>query len=193
VDSEIFERDIKYIHFLQGVDLKLQGYVVVDLTGDVNSRKSTTCFVHTLGGTTVCWTSKLQKIVTLSTTEDEYVVVIETGKEMVWLQGFLDELGKKDEKGILHSDSQSAIVLAKNSAYHSRTKHIQLRYHFICSLLESEQLTLEKIRGTKNLVDILTKCVLIEKLRLCSLLSFSWSTTLRIGGGDVLRRFAFGT
>jgi hypothetical protein len=43
---------------------------------------------------------------------------------MVWLQGFLNELGKKDDKGILYSDSQSAIFLAKNSAHHSRMKHI---------------------------------------------------------------------
>jgi hypothetical protein len=151
-----------------GADLKLQGYVDADLAGDVDSRKSTTGFVYTLGGTAVCWTSRLQKIVALSTTEAEYVAVTEAGKEMVWLQGFLDELGRKNEKGILHSDSQSAIFLAKNPAYHSRTKHIQLRYHFIRSLLESEQLLLEKIRGTENLADMLTKGVTIEKLKLCT-------------------------
>jgi hypothetical protein len=72
----------------------------------------------------VCWVSKLQKIVATSTTEAEYVAVTEAGKEMVWLYSFLDELGKKNEKGVLHSDSQSAIFLAKNPAYHSRTKHI---------------------------------------------------------------------
>jgi hypothetical protein len=151
-----------------GADLKLQGYVDADLAGDVDSRKSTTGFVYTLGGTAVCWTSRLQKIVALSTTEAEYVAVTEAGKEMVWLQGFLDELGRKNEKGILHSDSQSAIFLAKNPAYHSRTKHIQLRYHFIRSLLESEQLLLEKICGTENPADMLTKGVTIEKLKLCT-------------------------
>ena len=76
-----------------------------DLAGDVDSRKSTTGFVYTLEGIAVCWTSRLQKIVALSTTEAEYVAVTEAGKEMVWLQGFLDELGKKNEKGVLHSDS----------------------------------------------------------------------------------------
>jgi hypothetical protein len=110
-----------------GADLKLQGYVDADLAGDVDSRKSTTGFVYTLGGTAVCWASKLQKIVAISTIEAEYVALTEAGKEMVWLQSFLDELGKKNEMGILHSDSQSAIFLAKNPAYHSRTKHIQLR------------------------------------------------------------------
>jgi hypothetical protein len=122
-----------------GVDMKLQGSVDVDLAGDVDSKKSTTGFVYTLGGTAVCWASKLQKIVALSTTIAEYSAVIEARKEVVWLQGFLDELGK-DEKGVLHNDSQSAIFLAKNPAYHSRTKHIQLRYHFIRSLLQSKQL-----------------------------------------------------
>ena len=94
------------------------------------------------------------------------MVVVEVGKEMVWQQGFLDKLGKKNEKGILHSDSQRAIFLAKNPAYHSRSKHMQLRYHFIRSLLENEQLLLEKIHGTENPTDMLTKGVTIEKLKL---------------------------
>jgi hypothetical protein len=109
-----------------------------------------------------------KKIVALSTTEAEYVAVTEAEKEMVWLKGFLDELGKKNEKSVLHSDSQSAIFLAKNPAYHSKTKHIQLRYHFIRSLLESEQLILQKIRGTENPTDMFTKCVTVEKLKLCA-------------------------
>jgi hypothetical protein len=84
----------------------------------------------------VGWASKLQKIFAISKIEAEYVVITEVEKEIL-LQSFLDELGKKDEKGVLHSDSQSAIFPVKNPAYHSRTKHIQLRYHFIRSLLEN--------------------------------------------------------
>ncbi|RVW39706.1 Retrovirus-related Pol polyprotein from transposon TNT 1-94 [Vitis vinifera] len=75
--------------------LKLQGYVDADFTGDIDSRKSTTRFVFTLGGTAISWASNLQKIVTLSTTEAEYVAATEVGKEMIWLYGFLDELDKK--------------------------------------------------------------------------------------------------
>lgn len=115
----------------------------------------------------MCWDSKLQRTVSLSTTEAEYVAVTEAGKEMVWLQGFLDELGKKDEKGVQHIDSQSAIFLAKNLMYHSRKKHIQLRYHFIRFLLESEQLILEKICGSENPTKRLEKYVTIEKLKPC--------------------------
>jgi hypothetical protein len=82
---------------------------------------------------------------------------------------FPGKLGKKDKKGVLHSDSQSAIFLAKNPVYHSRMKHIQLKYHFIRSLLESEQLILEKICGAKNPTNRLTKKgITFEKLKLCA-------------------------
>ena len=120
----------------KGGDTILTGYVDADLAENVDIRRSTTGYVYTLGGTAVSWGSQLQKIVALSTTEAEYVAVTEASKEMVWLQSFLEELGKKQEDNVLYCDSQSAIHLAKNPSFHSRTKHIQLRYHFIRSLLE---------------------------------------------------------
>ncbi|RVW76575.1 Retrovirus-related Pol polyprotein from transposon TNT 1-94 [Vitis vinifera] len=123
--------------------LKLQGYVDADFADDIDSRKSTTGFVFTLGAT-------------------------EVGKEMIWVHGFLDELGKKQEMGILHSDSQSAIFLIKNSAFHSKSKHIQTKYHFIHYLVEDKLVILEKICGSKNPTDMLTKGVTIEKLKLCT-------------------------
>ena len=104
----------------------------------------------------------------MSTTEAEYVAAIEARKKMIWLHGFLDELGKKQEMGILHSDSQSAIFLAKNLAFHSKSKHIQTKYHFIRYLVEDKLVILEKICGSKNPADMLTKGVTIEKLKLCA-------------------------
>ena len=103
----------------------------------------------------------------MSTTEAKHVVATEAGKEMIWLHGFLDELGKKQEIGILHSDSQSVIFLAKNSNFHSKSKHIQTKYHFICYLVEDKLVIFENIYGSKNPVDMLTKGVTIEKLKLC--------------------------
>ena len=70
--------------------------------------------------------------------------------------------------GILHSDSQSTIFLAKNSAFHSKPKHIQTKYHFIHYLVEDKLVLLEKICGSKNPADMLTKGVTIEKLKLCA-------------------------
>ena len=80
----------------------------------------------------------------------------------------LDELGFKQENNVLYSDSQNAIYLAKNSVFHSRTKHIDIHYYFIRSLLEDEVLTLKKILGSKNPGDMLTKTMMIDKLNLCS-------------------------
>ena len=79
------------------------------------------------------------------TIEAEYVARIKTRKEMILVHRFLDELGKKQELGILHNDSQSAIFLAKNLAFHSKSKHIQMRYHFIRYLVEDELVILKKI------------------------------------------------
>ncbi|RVW99369.1 Retrovirus-related Pol polyprotein from transposon TNT 1-94 [Vitis vinifera] len=159
---------VRVVSRFMSASLKLQGYVDVDFVGDIDSRKSTTGFVFTLGGTSISWASNLQKIVTLSTTEAEYVATTEAEKEMIWLYGFLDELGKKQEMGILQSDSQSAIFLAKNSAFHSKSKHIQTKYHFIRYLVEDKLVILEKICGSKNPANMLTKGVTIEKLKLCA-------------------------
>ena len=70
--------------------------------------------------------------------------------------------------GILQSDSQSAIFLVKNSAFHSKSKHIQTKYHFICYLVKDKLVILEKICGFKNPTNMLTKGVTIEKLKLCA-------------------------
>jgi hypothetical protein len=151
-----------------GSNIVLQGYVDSDMVGDKDSRRRTTGYVFTIGGTIVSWISKLQKVVSLSTTEAEYVVATEASKEMIWLQRFMEELGKKKENSRLYCDNESAIHLAKNSAFHSNTKHIQLRYHFIRSILEDGYLKLEKIHTSQNPVDMLTKGVTREKLSSCS-------------------------
>jgi hypothetical protein len=134
------------------------------MAGDKDSRRSTTGYVFTIGGTTVSWILKLQKVVVPSTIEAEYVAATEASKEMIWLQSFMEELGKKWENSRLYYDSQSAIHLVKNSTFHSKTKNIQLRYHFIRSTLEDGQLKLEKIHTSENPADMLTKGVTREKL-----------------------------
>ena len=148
-------------------ELNIQGYVDSDLGGDVDTRRSTTGYIYTFGGIAVSWVSELQKLVALSTTEAQYVAITEASKEMLWLKNFLVELGKTCVEHKLFSDSQRAIHLAKNPMFHSRTKHIQLRYHFIRSLLEDRELMLEKIRGSENPADMLTKMVAMDKLMLC--------------------------
>jgi hypothetical protein len=78
-----------------GPYIVLQGYVDSDMEGDKDSRRSTIGYAFIVGGTTIIWILKLQKVVALSTTEEEYVVATEASKEMIWLQRFMEELGKK--------------------------------------------------------------------------------------------------
>jgi hypothetical protein len=151
-----------------GSNIFLQGYVDSDMAGDKDNRRSTTGYVFTIGGMIVSWILKLQKVVALSTIEVEYVAATEASKEMIWLHRFMEELGRKQEKNMLYCDIQSAIHLANNSTFHSKTKHIQLRYHFIRSILEDGHLKLEKIHTSHNPIDMLTKGVTREKLSSCS-------------------------
>ena len=88
-----------------GSSSTLSGFVDSDLAGDVDTRRSTTGYVFTVGGTAVSWISRLQKVNALSTTEAEYVAAMEASKEMIWLQCFLEELGQKKEDLPLYSDS----------------------------------------------------------------------------------------
>ena len=83
------------------------------------------------------------------------------------MQSFMEELGEQ-ENNRLYSDSQSAIHLAKKSAFHSSTKHIQLKYHFIRFVLDEELLKLEKIHTSQNPADMLTKGVTRDKMSSCS-------------------------
>lgn len=143
-----------------------EGYVHANLGGDLDSRKSTSGYVFTWD-TTISWMSRLQKCITLSTIEAEYVAISEAGKEMVWLHNFLQEIGKDQGCRALYTDSQSALCLAKNAVFHSRTKHIQLKYHYIRELIDDGTLALRKIAGVINPADMLTKVVTTDKLRLC--------------------------
>ena len=111
--------------------------------------------MYTLNGTTISQLTKLQKVVTLPTTELEYMATTKDSKEMIWLKFFLEELDHKQGKSVLHCDSQSAIDLEKNPIFHARTKQIQVRYHFIKTILEDKILVFEKIQGNQNPTDML--------------------------------------
>lgn len=151
----------------EGANLVLQGYTDADMAGDIDSRKSTSSFLYTFAGGAVSWKSRLQKCVALSTTVAEYIAAAEAGKEMLWLKRFLQELGINQEDYKVHCDSQSALDLSKNSMYHSRTKHIDIRYHWIREVMNKQLLRLVKIHTEENPADMLTKAVTREKIELC--------------------------
>ena len=82
------------------------------------------------------WQSKLQKCVALSTTTAEYIAAIEAAKEMLWMKRFFLELGLSQEEYIVWCDSQSTLDLSKNTTYHARTKHIDVRFHWLQDVVE---------------------------------------------------------
>ena len=91
----------------------------------------------------------------------------EAGKEMLWIKRFLQELGLMQDKYVVHCNSQSAIDLSKNAMFHSRSKHIEVRYHWIRLVVEKRLMQLRNIHTEKNPIDMLTKVVTKEKLELC--------------------------
>ena len=133
--------------------MELQGFCDSDMAGDVDTRKSTSGYVFTLAGGAVSWCSRLQRIVALSTTEAEYISATEASKEAIWLARLCSEFGLPDKAPVLGCDSQSAICLAKNAMFHARTKHIDVRYHFIREVLEDGLVTLIKVNTSQNLAD----------------------------------------
>ena len=149
----------------------LVGYTDADMAGEVDTRKSTSGYLITFSGGAVSWQSKLQKCVALSTTEAEFIAATEACKEMLWMKKFLSELGFKQQRYVLFCDSQSAIHLAKNSAFHSRSKHIEVKYHWIRETLNGKLLELEKIHTDDNGSDMFTKALTRDKLETCRLIA----------------------
>ena len=145
----------------------LEGFTDADMAGDLDSRKSTSGHLIIFAGGAISWQSKLQKCVALSTTEAEYIAVTEACKEVLWMKKLLEELGQEQEDLKLYCDSQSAIHLSKNPMFHSRSKHIDVRYHWVRDVIESKQLMLEKIHTDDNASDMMTKALPKDKIIHC--------------------------
>ena len=147
--------------------LTVKGYVDSDYAGDLDGSKSTTGYAFTLSGGTVSWVSKLQTVVAMSTTEAEYVAAAQAIKEAVWLKMFLEELGHEQEKITLFCDNQSALYLARNPTFHSKTKHIRVQYHFVREKVEEGTVDMQKIHTDDNVADYLTKAINRDKFLWC--------------------------
>jgi hypothetical protein len=145
--------------------LSVIGYVDVDYAGDLDDRRFTTGYVFTILGGPICWRSMIQSMVAMSTTEAEYMAVAEDANEALWLTGLVRKLGIQQVGVPLYYDSQSAIYLAKNQVYHTRTTHIDVRFHKIRELVATGELLLEKIHTSDNAVDMLTKPVTADKFK----------------------------
>ena len=111
-------------------------------------------------GGAVSWSSKKQELVTISTTEAEYVAVTHTAKEAAWLRRLLTEISTTvDTPTTLFSDSKSAITLAQDEHYHARTEHIDIHYHYIRYIIEAGAIKLVYCPTNDMTADTLTKAL----------------------------------
>jgi len=132
-------------------------YVDADYGGDLDQRRSLSAYIFTLCGFAINWYSSLQAIAALSTTEAEYIAAIEGMKEVIWLRGLVSELCLQQDVLVIFCDSQSVVHLTRNSKYHSRTKHIEIKHHFIRDIVDTGDIIVEKIHTAENSADMLTK------------------------------------
>jgi hypothetical protein len=144
--------------------LTLTGYVDADWANELSDRSSTSGYVYRLAGGAISWSSKKQSSIALSSTEAEYIAGAHAAKEVVWLRRLLNELGlPDDDPTVLQMDSQSAIAIAKNPQFHDRTKHIEVRHHFLRRKVEDGEIELDYIPTNDQVADALTKGLNREK------------------------------
>jgi hypothetical protein len=135
----------------------LHGFSDADYAGDLKTRHSRTGVVCMYSGGAISWFSQKQRSVVLSTTEAEYVAASEAAKELVWLKRLFSEVTCLKDSPKLLVDNMSAVKLANNPEFHQRSKHIDVKYHFVREKCSDGTLNIGHVEGLKQVADILTK------------------------------------
>lgn len=141
-------------------NFKLFGFSDSDWASSLDDRKSTSGNVFNMGSGAITWMSKKQATVALSTAEAEYISATTAASQIVWLRKMLNDVQQKQEEGTeLFCDNKSTIAMIKNPVFHGRTKHIDLRFHFIRELAAKGELIMKFCSTEVQLSDILTKAL----------------------------------
>ena len=159
------KRVLRYLKGISNLALKYQkskdgvliGYSDADWAGDLDDRHSTSGNLFIMSGATISWTSKKQATVSLSTAEAEYIALNTATQEAVWLQRLLEGLDEKKYKPtIIMGDNQGSIAIARNPVFRARTKHIDIRHHFIREALQDGVIDLHFCPTDEMVADVLT-------------------------------------
>ena len=143
----------------------LEGYADVD-GSMAEDRHAITGYAFLINGGAVSWSSKRQEIISLSTTESEYVAVTHGMKEALWLHSLLSEVFEPIKPpATLFSDNRAAIALTHDHQYHTHTKHINVRYHFIRWVIEQGSMRLMYCPTNDMVADTLTKALPSAKVK----------------------------
>ncbi|GJX28513.1 hypothetical protein Tco_0236592 [Tanacetum coccineum] len=153
----------------------LTAFADVDHAGCQDTRRSTSGSMQLLGDKLVSWLSKRQKSAAISSTEAEYIALSGCCAQVLWMRSQISDYGLGFNKIPMYCDNKSAIALCCNHVQHSRSKHIDIRYHFIKEQLENGVIEVYFVRTEFQLADIFTKALcreriefLIDKLRMRS-------------------------
>ena len=143
---------------------RLMGYCDSDYAGDIDDRKSTSGYIFLLGSKPIAWNCCKQKFVALSSYEAEYISSTLAMCQGIWIRRFMQELiGDCVKDFDLCIDNKSAIEISRNLVYHGRTKHIEVRYHFIQNCMEENKVMLKYVRTDDQLANLFTKPLRITK------------------------------
>ena len=122
---------------------KLQGYTDSDWASSLDDRRSTSGSVFTLGSGAITWNSKKQEIIALSTTKAEYVAATSSACQTIWLRRLIADFNQEQREAThIYCDNKSTISIARNPTHHGRTKHIDIRFHFIWNLISTSSIAL---------------------------------------------------
>jgi hypothetical protein len=139
-------------------DFTLRGYTDADWAGSVSNRKSTSGCCFNLGSAMISWQSRKQSSIALSTAEAEYIVACSASYEAIWLRKLLIGLFDLEMRAtLILCDNQSCIKMIENLVFHDRSKHIEIRYHYIRDMVQRGPLKLQYISTDEQVADVLTK------------------------------------
>mgnify|MGYP001791670327 CR=1 FL=1 len=141
-------------------DSQIVGYTDSDWAGSQDDMKSTSGYAFTLGSGIFSWGSKKQDSVALSSAEAEYVAAAGAACQAIWLKRILADMGElQDSATEIYCDNKSAIAMARNPVQHNRTKHIDIKYHFLRDVQANELIEMKYCPTEEQLADIFTKAL----------------------------------
>jgi hypothetical protein len=142
----------------------LHGHADSDWAGNLVDRKSTSRYCFSLGLAMISWSSKKQGSIAQSTTEAEYISTNNASREVVCPRNILSGLFQERlETTVIHCDNQSYLKLTENPIFHDKSKHIEMKYHFIRDMVQRHTIKLQYIRTDEQIADILTKPLSLGK------------------------------
>ena len=131
-------------------NVHLIGYADADWSNDTDDLKSNTGYLLKYLGAPITWSCRKQTLVTLSSTEAEYVAVSDAVKKPLWIRRLLHNFNQDtDEPVVIYEDNQSCIKLLQDVKAHHRTKHISTKYHFVLDLYKKNNITVKYCPNTQ--------------------------------------------